>query len=100
MIDEVVNLIVYNGPTIDDIINNAIKDNHKMNIRENIEEGTKELIVKSIVAYGVKIEDIYVYDDKNMLIRQSLIIENKENIIFDRYKEINNLIYIKNKEIA
>ena len=100
MIDEVVNLIVYNGPTIDDIINNAIKDNHKMNIRENIEEGTKELIVKSIVAYGVKIEDIYVYDDKNMLIRQSLIIENKENIIFDRYKEIKNLIYIKNKEIA
>nr|WP_302660547.1 hypothetical protein [uncultured Clostridium sp.] len=100
MIDEVVNLIIYNGPTIDDIINNAIKDNHEINIRENIEEGTKEVIVKSIIAYGVKIEDIYLYDDKNILIRQSLIIEDEENIIFDRYKEINNLIHINNRRIA
>lgn len=94
-INELASLIMYNGPEIQEVISNAIKN--KSNIRTNkLNDGNIELMIESSIVYDVKIVDKYIYDLDEKLIKQSISINGKERIVFDKYKEI--LLKIEEKE--
>lgn len=86
MVKKITELIMYEGPSFEEIVEEAKKQ--KLNIELKYENETKKLIVESILPYDIVVKDIYVYDSENKLIKQILIINNKEKIVFDKYKEI------------
>lgn len=73
----------------------------------NLDKGILEVIIEDTVVYDVKVIDSYFYDIDKNLIKQSIILNNKdilnnkETVIFDKYKEIIKLLRVENNiEVA
>lgn len=89
-ITNVAKLLMYKGPSPKDIIMMAIRNNYDVNIES---KGDSTVVsVESTAAYDVKLKDIYVYNIENELIKQLLIINDKEKVIFDKYMEATLMI--------
>lgn len=94
-IDELANLIMYSGQSIQEVINEAVKSNNSVCINK-LSDGSKELTVESIITYNVKIIDRYIYDLDGKLTKQYISINGKERMVFDKYQEL--LLKIEEKE--
>ena len=86
-VDELASLIMYNGPKFQDVLNDAMKNKNIINTNK-LKDGNIELIIESSIVYKIKIVDKYIYDLDGKLIKQSILINKKERIIFDKYKEV------------
>ena len=94
-INKIADLIMYSGPTINELLENS-KNINKITINK-LNENKIQVLIENILAYNVKITDKYIYDNNEALIKQSIIINDKEKIIFDKYIEINTIIKQLNK---
>lgn len=89
-INEVAALIMYNGPTIEEVLSEATFNNCMYTI--NYDNSVTELIVYSIVAYNTPVIDKYYYDESKKLIKQILVVNCKEKLVFDKYGEAIELL--------
>lgn len=85
--NKIADLIMYSGPEIDILINEANR-NGKLSFVQKMENGEKLLVVEEILAYKISIIDKYLYDNNNKLTNHSIIINGKESIVFDKHSEI------------
>ncbi|HCJ56064.1 MAG TPA: hypothetical protein DHV55_00750 [Clostridiaceae bacterium] len=98
-IKDVVSLLLYRGPDISDLILEAINEEKEYTIE--IKDGLTILKIYSALVYDLKIADIFIYNDERQLIKQVLLIGDKEKIIFDKFQEAAYLIdNFKNTSIA
>lgn len=90
IIENVADLLMYSGPNIKEIINNALENGKDFKIEQN--NGINILIIKAQLPYGIEVTDKYFYNEENQLIKQILYVKNKEKIIFDKYCEATKLL--------
>ncbi|UWS61895.1 hypothetical protein N2384_00870 [Bacillus paralicheniformis] len=48
--------------------------------------------IDSVVAYNLKVTDVFSYNEEGQLIKQVLIMNGKEQTIFDKYREASNIL--------
>lgn len=89
-IDKVAQLLMYKGPKISDLIAKAVTEEKQFSFDNN--NGQTVLTVNSNLAYNTNVQDIYYYNAEDELIKQVLVINNKQNIVFDKYKDARELI--------
>lgn len=87
---KVANLLMYSGPNADEIITDAIKNGNYFELLK--EQQTTVLKVYSTTAYDIKIVDNYWYNENGELIKQTILINNKEKVIFDKFKEAESML--------
>ncbi|MED0716107.1 hypothetical protein [Aeribacillus composti] len=81
---------MYSGPNADEIITDAIKNGNYFELLK--EQQTTVLKVYSTTAYDIKIVDNYWYNENGELIKQTILINNKEKVIFDKFKEAESML--------
>lgn len=96
-LDEIVDLVMYKGPTISELIGKSTDPNNII-ITNKMRDGNTEIIIESSIVYNVKIVDKYIYDLDEKLLKQSIVINGKEKVVFDKYEEI--LLKITDVNIA
>jgi hypothetical protein len=89
-INYVAKLIVYKGPDMSEIVNEAIDNGWEVDFNK-LSNGT-QIDITSYLPYMVHVNDRYIYDLDGYLVKHITIINGKENIIFDKYYEIKNKI--------
>ncbi|MBB6450827.1 hypothetical protein HNR44_002817 [Geomicrobium halophilum] len=77
--------LMYKGPTLNELIFEA-ENKHAEYIINNLEDG-KILKVKSKTSYNLEIIDKYWFNVDGELYKQTLVMRNKEKIVFDKYRE-------------
>lgn len=90
IIEQIAKLLLYTGPSIKDIVEQAQNEDTVFKIKC----GSKGTCVKVIeeLPYDLTTEDIYYYDIDERLIKQILVMDGKSKVVFDKYKEINELV--------
>lgn len=96
-ISDIVDLILYSGPSIKKLIEEAIENNNSFYLDKK--NNNIELIIKSSIIYNVNITDKYLYDSNEDLIKHTVIINEESHIVFDKYDELVNDI-CKKEEVA
>ncbi|WP_338630307.1 hypothetical protein [Clostridium baratii] len=99
-VNKIADLIMYSGPNLEELILNASNNGKNITIN-NLDKGILEVIIEDTVVYDVKVIDSYFYDIDKKLIKHSIILNNKETVIFDKNKEIIKLLRVENNiEVA
>lgn len=89
-IDKVAQLLMYKGPKISDLIAKAVIEGKQFTFDKHNEQTVLTINFNS--AYNTNVQDIYYYNTDDELIKQTLVINNKQSIIFDKYKDAKELI--------
>lgn len=97
LISKVAALLMYQGPNISEVISKAIKEEQEYEIIT--ENQCMKLCVTSILPYNINTQDIYYYNIDGDLIKQILITNGKEKLVFDKYKEAEQMLNkLENRE--
>ncbi|MEH7458506.1 hypothetical protein V7183_15155 [Bacillus sp. JJ1127] len=90
IIERVAKLIMYKGPTIHELIADAVMEDKEVEIvtRENL----TILKIKFVTAFDTSVTDIYTFNNDKELIKQEIKINKKMKVVFDKYNEIDNLL--------
>ncbi|MBV7318171.1 MULTISPECIES: hypothetical protein [Bacillus] len=88
--DDVAKLLIYKGESIENIIEKAIIQGKEYKI-EHQKDSTRINVI-SKTAYDITINDIFIYNCDNELIKQQVIVNGKLRTIFDKYGEIQCLL--------
>ncbi|WP_047150694.1 hypothetical protein [Aneurinibacillus tyrosinisolvens] len=89
-IDKVATLLMYTGPSASEIISAAINNGHEYQVK--LTNKLKIVTVHSTIAYNLAVSDVYTYDTDSKLTKQTLIINGKEKIVFDKYDEATEML--------
>ncbi|WP_258297433.1 hypothetical protein [Paenibacillus peoriae] len=89
-INQVAKLLMYNGPTATELIQKAVEENGEFYISNN--NDITILTIESTVAYGLSVKDVYSFNLEGQLIKQTIVMNGKEQIIFDKYKEAKQIL--------
>ncbi|WP_263559737.1 hypothetical protein [Paenibacillus polymyxa] len=89
-INQVARLLMYDGPTATELIQKAVEENGVFHISNN--DDITMLTIESTVAYGLKITDVYSFNLEGQLIKQTIVMNGKEQIVFDKYKEATQIL--------
>lgn len=89
-IKEIAELLLYYGPDIEQLKDKAISEGKDYSVVNA--DGLKTLKIDSVLPYNLNVTDIYVYNSEKQLIKQVLVIGDKKEIVFDKYKEAEKLI--------
>lgn len=100
-IKDVAALLMYKGPDINEIIQEAVSAGAHYET-EALAAGAVKLTVSSTTAYDLVIVDTYYYNSDNELTRQTLFVNGKEKVVFDKYQEAKDILVNmeKTKKIA
>lgn len=85
----VAELLLYKGPSIDDLVGKAVLEGNTYYVEDL--NGMTKLTICSESAYSLIINDIYVFNESE-LIKQVIILNGKENIVFDKFQEATELL--------
>ncbi|MFC3883737.1 hypothetical protein ACFOU2_09590 [Bacillus songklensis] len=89
-LERVADLLMYSGPSISDVIKNAILDGHDF---ETLQLGKQTVVqVTSEIPYDIKVLDSYFFNNCGQLIKHIVKVNNKEKIVFDKYSEATALL--------
>ncbi|WP_028563388.1 hypothetical protein [Paenibacillus pinihumi] len=89
-IHQVAKLLMYDGPTVTELMQKAIDQNHEFSILKNGD--ITILTIESTVAYSLKVTDRYHFNFEGQLIMQTINMNGKEQIVFDKYKEATQIL--------
>ncbi|WP_419882814.1 hypothetical protein ACN6MY_03835 [Peribacillus sp. B-H-3] len=89
-IDQVAKLLMYKGPKISDLISIALNEGKQFSI--NKDDYSYCLTTEFKTAYDITVVDNYIFNLKDELIKQTLNINNKEKVVFDKYTEAKQLL--------
>lgn len=89
-IHQVAKLLMYDGPTVTELIQKAVEENKEFSISNNGDITT--LTIETTVAYSLKVTDVYSFNFEGQLIKQTIIMNGKEQIVFDKYKEATQIL--------
>ncbi|KQS19246.1 hypothetical protein ASF99_04995 [Exiguobacterium sp. Leaf187] len=90
IIDAISELILYKGPSMNKIIEDA--QFNKLNYNIHSSEDLITVSVNSSIEGLLSITDIYVFNKHLELIKRIAKTPRNEKVLFDRLNEINNLI--------
>ncbi|MBP1083520.1 hypothetical protein ACFFJQ_07025 [Bacillus capparidis] len=96
ILERAADLLMYNGPTLREITNKAFESGNDYRIDKV--NGFDILQVTTVLPYGIKAIDKYFFNNENQLVKQILLINNKEKLIFDKFAEVQNLLDLKEIE--
>ena len=82
--------LMYKGPTINELIFKVENNDGEYKIN-NMKDGIM-LEVKSKTSYDLEIIDKYWFNLDKELYKQTIILRNKEKIIFDKYQGAQDLL--------
>jgi len=85
VIEYVAKLLMYRGPQIDEMIRNAVASGNEYSVIDEVD--CKKLRIKSIGPYNLVIEDVFYYNLDQELIKQTLFLNGRETVIFDKFYE-------------
>ncbi|UNJ95134.1 hypothetical protein MN093_05320 [Bacillus mycoides] len=69
-------------------------------VKVETKESLTILTVNFITAYDTNITDVYMFNSEKELIKQELQVNKKVKVVFDKYKEVANLLRkISNQDI-
>lgn len=94
--NEIADLLMYSGPSIDQVTQKANEDGGKVKVLK--QNGLSIVVVESILPYNLTAIDSYTYNADEELIKHVVKLKNKEKVIFDKFKEINSLLNIAKKQ--
>lgn len=89
-IREVAELLIYEGTSISELIKCASKDGNEVELNTN--NGVTELIIISRAPYDLEIHDIYIFDSEKCLVKQSIKLNEKVQVVFDKFAEVNQIL--------
>jgi GTP cyclohydrolase FolE2 len=89
-IQKVAKLLMYDGPSVKELIKSAVNDGKEFEQHNN--KGFITLTIKSSVSYSLKLTDIYTYNQEGQLIKQVLKLNDKEKVIFDKFQEAKDIL--------
>ncbi|MBJ7993669.1 hypothetical protein [Bacillus mycoides] len=98
IIEDAAKLLIYKGPAIHELIAEAVMENKVVKVETK--ESLTILTVNFITAYDTNITDVYMFNSEKELIKQELQVNKKVKVVFDKYKEVANLLRkISNQDI-
>lgn len=89
-IEKVAKLLMYSGPSAIELIEKAVESNNEFTIATS--DKLTILTIHSVMAYALKVTDVFTYNEQGHLIKQMLIMNGKEKIIFDKFKEASDIL--------
>ncbi|WP_306007399.1 hypothetical protein [Bacillus sp. MMSF_3353] len=90
IIEQAAKLIMYKGPAIHELIAEAVMENKEVEI--DTKENITILKIKFVTAFDTNVTDIYTFNKDKELIKQEIQINKKVKVVFDKYKELDNLL--------
>ncbi|EOO66388.1 hypothetical protein IKE_03105 [Bacillus cereus VD196] len=90
IIEQAAKLIMYKGPSIHELIAEAVMENKVVKVETK--ESLTILTINFITAYDTNVTDIYMFNKEKELIKQELRVNKKVKVIFDKYREVENLL--------
>lgn len=90
IIEQAAKLIMYKGPAIHELITEAVMENKEVEI--DTKENITILKIKFVTAFDTNVTDIYTFNKDKELIKQEIQINKKVKVVFDKYKELDNLL--------
>lgn len=90
LLKDVADLLAYKGPTISELIK-EVGSKGKINIKKTFNSYTEVIVIQE-TAYNLFVKDVYLYNLDNELIKQTLFIDNKKKVVFDKFQEAHKLI--------
>lgn len=87
----VAELLMYSGPTLEEIIMDAGQRGLSFDVKKT-SNGINILTVTDELPYNLKVKDIYYYDQEQKMIKHLLKINDNIKVIFDKYKEVDNIL--------
>ncbi|MGP3781043.1 hypothetical protein GJS30_14880 [Bacillus velezensis] len=88
--DDIAKILIYKGEPIENIIEEAIIQGKEYKI-EHQKNGTR-INVSFKTAYDIIINDIFIYNCDNELIKQQVSVKGKLRTVFDKYEEAQCLL--------
>jgi len=92
IIANIVSLLTYSGPSLQELVNEAINNGYKYEIYESKDCTTLEIY--SMLPYNVAVKDKYSFSKDAKMIKHLVCINEREDIVFDKFKEASELISI------
>lgn len=89
-IHQVAKLLMYDGPTAKELIQKAVEKNEEFTITNT--GNITVLTIETTVAYGLKLTDVYSFNLEGQLIKQIIIMNGKEQTVFDKYREATQIL--------
>lgn len=89
-IKEAAEYLMYKGPSLNDLILEAKKNNQEYNVKNTEDDSILE--VKTKTSYDLKIIDRYWFNSDRELYKRTLTMRGKEKVIFDKFKEVRILL--------
>ncbi|AQT85253.1 hypothetical protein ERICIV_00310 [Paenibacillus larvae subsp. larvae] len=89
-IHQVSQLLMYDGPSATELVQKAVENGNDFKITNNGQITT--LTINSVIAYNLKVTDVFTYNEEGQLIKQTLVMNGKEQIVFDKYREASNVL--------
>ncbi|MEH7522035.1 hypothetical protein V7149_01930 [Bacillus sp. JJ1503] len=97
-LEKVAKLLMYEGPRITDLIAKAVNEKKHFYISKT--DGMELLTIEFTTAYNTSVQDKYFFNSDKELIKQLLIINTTEKIIFDKYADAKSLLQSIDFEVA
>lgn len=96
-LEEVVDILMYYGPSKEEIIQSAKSTGSKWS--EGCYNGQLQYInVIEYLPFNTTVIDNYIFNSENQLIKHILIINGKETVIFDKFVEASELLKSLNSQ--
>ncbi|MGG0511545.1 hypothetical protein [Bacillus pseudomycoides] len=86
ILNEITDLLMYKGPCLQEVLKDALNQNKEISVDKLPEMHI--LKIKYTIPYNIPVEECYFYNTQNELFKQTIIINGKSKVIFDKYTEI------------
>lgn len=91
-IEQLALILEHKGPDLFDLISMAVDEKKEYDIQYNKDSNTRCVTIRSQEAYSLVVEDVYIYNHKDELIKQIIKLDGQSKTVFDKFKIAQNII--------
>ncbi|KFL44566.1 hypothetical protein CH76_01800 [Lysinibacillus sp. BF-4] len=91
-LNKIVDLLMYQGVTPEELLHQVSQQNHLSLISDSSSKSTRNIIISEKLAFNTSVVDAYVFNYDGDLIKQTVTINGKNTVIFNKYAEAKQMI--------
>ncbi|MES5892929.1 hypothetical protein [Bacillus cereus group sp. RP43] len=86
VLKEITDLLMYKGPNLQELLTDALNEKKEVSVEKRPDMHI--LKVQYTIPYNIPVEECYFYNIQDELFKQTININGKSKVIFDKYAEI------------
>lgn len=91
-LNKIVDLLMYKGVTPEELLQQVSQQNHLSLISDLNTKSTRNIIISEKLAFNTCVIDAYVFNYDGDLIKQTITLNGKKTVIFNKYAEAKKML--------